>query len=135
MSLENARDSYVDLLMIKAEQQAQKQRLRDKLTKGAASSRSVKPIKTQTSFRVKNNVGCVENFKNETTAQSPSLEVAYYEPCEVEEDDEDSWPIWEMTNDDQKKYNFILGRDYPLPIVNLSETRKRALSAFKTISE
>ena len=42
---------------------------------------------------------------------------------------------WEMTNDDQKKYNFILGKDYPSPIVDLSETRKRALAAFKTISE
>ena len=106
MSLENARDSYVDLLVIKAEQQAQKQILRDaskSSTKGAASSSSGKPIKTQTSFRVKNDVGGAENYKNET-AQSPSLEVAiddlYYEPCEVEEDDEDSWPIWEMTNDD-----------------------------------
>ena len=102
MSLENARDSYVDLLVIKAEQQAQKQRLRDaskSSTQGAASSSSGKSIKTQTSFRVKNDVGGAENYKNET-AQSPSLEVTLYEPCEVEEDDEDSWPIWEMTNED-----------------------------------
>lgn len=42
---------------------------------------------------------------------------------------------WEMTSDDQKKYNFILGKDYPLPIVDLGETRKRALAAFKTLSE
>ena len=42
---------------------------------------------------------------------------------------------WEMTIDDQKKYNFILGKDYPSPIVDLSETRKRALAAFKTLSE
>ncbi len=42
---------------------------------------------------------------------------------------------WEMTNDDQKKYNFTLGKDYPLPIVDLGETRKRALAAFKTLSE
>ena len=73
MSLENARDSYVDLLVIKAEQQAQKQILRDaskSSTKGAASSSSGKPIKTQTSFRVKNDVGGAENYKNET-AQSP----------------------------------------------------------------
>ena len=40
-----------------------------------------------------------------------------------------------MTSDDQKKYNFILGKDYPLPIVDLGETRKRALAAFKTLSE
>ena len=42
---------------------------------------------------------------------------------------------WEMSVDDQKKYNFNLGKDYPLPIVDLSETRKRALAAFKNISE
>ena len=42
---------------------------------------------------------------------------------------------WEMTNDDQKKYNFILGKDYPSPIVDLGETRKRALKAFKSTSE
>ena len=41
---------------------------------------------------------------------------------------------WEMTNEQQKKYNFILGRDYPKPIVDLSDTRKRALAAFKKIS-
>ena len=42
---------------------------------------------------------------------------------------------WEMSVDDQKKYNFNLGKDYPLPIVDLSETRKKALAAFKSISE
>ena len=40
-----------------------------------------------------------------------------------------------MTIDEQEKYNFILGKDYPSPIVDLSETRKRALAAFKKISE
>ena len=42
---------------------------------------------------------------------------------------------WEMTSQEQEKYNFILGRDYPKPIVDLSETRKRALAAFKKLSE
>ena len=42
---------------------------------------------------------------------------------------------WEMSLDDQEKHNFILGKDYPLPIVDLSDTRKRALAAFKSISE
>ena len=42
---------------------------------------------------------------------------------------------WEMTVEEQEKYNFILGRDYPKPIVDLSYTRKRALEAFKKISE
>ena len=41
---------------------------------------------------------------------------------------------WEMTIDEQEKYNFKLGRDYPKPIVDLSDTRKRALAAFKKIS-
>jgi len=39
-----------------------------------------------------------------------------------------------MTIDEQEKYNFKLGRDYPKPIVDLSDTRKRALAAFKKIS-
>ena len=42
---------------------------------------------------------------------------------------------WEMSIDEQEKYNFLLGRDYPEPIVDLSDTRKRALAAFKSISE
>ena len=36
--------------------------------------------------------------------------------------------------EDQKKYNFKIGTSYPAPIVDLKETRSRALSAFKTIS-
>ena len=42
---------------------------------------------------------------------------------------------WEMTVEEQEKYNFILGRDYPKPIVDLSDTRKTALAAFKKINE
>ena len=42
---------------------------------------------------------------------------------------------WEMTFEEQARYNFILGRDYPKPIIDLSDTRKRALAAFKKISE
>ena len=42
---------------------------------------------------------------------------------------------WEMTVEEQERYNFILGRDYPKPIIDLNETRKRALAAFKKISE
>ena len=41
---------------------------------------------------------------------------------------------WDMSIDEQEKYNFKLGRDYPKPIVDLSDTRKRALAAFKKIS-
>ena len=42
---------------------------------------------------------------------------------------------WEMSIEEQKQYNFSLEKDYLLPIVDLSETRKRALAAFKSISE
>ena len=42
---------------------------------------------------------------------------------------------WEMTIEEQARYNFTLGRDYPKPIIDLNETRKRALAAFKKISE
>ena len=41
----------------------------------------------------------------------------------------------EMTVEEQARYNFILGRDYPKPIIDLNETRKRALAVFKKISE
>ena len=41
---------------------------------------------------------------------------------------------WEMSFEEQEKYNFVLGRDYPKPIVDLRDTRKRALAAFKSIS-
>ena len=40
-----------------------------------------------------------------------------------------------MSTEEQKQYNFSLEKDYLLPIVDLSETRKRALAAFKSISE
>ena len=40
-----------------------------------------------------------------------------------------------MSFEEQKKYNFFLEKDYLLPVVDLSETRKRALAAFKSISE
>ena len=42
---------------------------------------------------------------------------------------------WEMNEEDQEKYNFVIGKDYPKPIVDLSVTRKRALAAFKKLSE
>ena len=40
---------------------------------------------------------------------------------------------WELSKDDQNKYSCIIGKDYPKPIVDLSESRNRALDAFKTI--
>ncbi len=41
---------------------------------------------------------------------------------------------WEMSDENQKSSGCIIGKDYPSPIVDLKETRNRALSAFKTIS-
>lgn len=75
MSLENARDSYVDLLMIKAEHQEQLRR-DDKIFINSSN----KQLRTQTSFR--------------------QVSDLYYEPCDVEKDEEEKCPIWEMTNDD-----------------------------------
>ena len=34
---------------------------------------------------------------------------------------------------DQEKFRCIIGKDYPKPIVNLSESRDRALKAFSSI--
>ena len=35
--------------------------------------------------------------------------------------------------EDQKKFKCIIGKDYPKPIVNLSESRNKALKAFSSI--
>ena len=40
---------------------------------------------------------------------------------------------WELNLADQKKFQCIIGKDYPFPIVNLSESRDRALKAFSSI--
>ena len=41
---------------------------------------------------------------------------------------------WEMPEENQINSECKIGKDYPSPIVDLKETRNRALSAFKTIS-
>ncbi len=41
---------------------------------------------------------------------------------------------WEMSEESQISCGCRIGKDYPNPIVDLKETRNRALSAFKTIS-
>ncbi len=41
---------------------------------------------------------------------------------------------WEMSYEDQKNFGCTIGKDYPLPIVNLKETRDRALLAFKSLN-
>ncbi len=41
---------------------------------------------------------------------------------------------WEMSEESQISCTCVIGKDYPAPIVDLKETRNRALSAFKSIS-
>ncbi len=41
---------------------------------------------------------------------------------------------WQMSEENQISCNCKIGKDYPFPIVDLKETRNKALSAFKTIS-
>lgn len=42
---------------------------------------------------------------------------------------------WELDKENQKKYNCLIGKDYPKPIVNLSESRDNALLAFSKIKK
>ena len=39
-----------------------------------------------------------------------------------------------MSDENQESCNCRIGKDYPEPIVDLKDTRNRALSAFKSIS-
>ena len=41
---------------------------------------------------------------------------------------------WDIELENQKRFNCIIGKDYPFPIVDLNISRKRALSAFQSIS-
>ena len=41
---------------------------------------------------------------------------------------------WDMSTELQSDSHCIIGKDYPAPIVDLKETRNRALLAFKSIS-
>ena len=41
---------------------------------------------------------------------------------------------WEMSEENQNNSNCKIGKDYPAPIVDLKDTRNRALTAFKKIS-
>ena len=40
---------------------------------------------------------------------------------------------WEMNKEEQIKYKCLIGKDYPGPIINLSESRTIALSAFSKL--
>ena len=40
---------------------------------------------------------------------------------------------WELSPLDQEKFKCVIGKDYPKPVVNLSESRNKALKAFSSI--
>ena len=42
---------------------------------------------------------------------------------------------WEINDQDQKKYNCIIGKNYPKPIVNLAKSRDLALEAFAKLKD
>ena len=42
---------------------------------------------------------------------------------------------WEINEEDQKIFDCIIGVDYPKPIVELSESRNRALEAFFSLKD
>jgi len=77
MGLENARDSYNDLLQMQLQQQAAQGKQQRRQEEGKLMSGQ-----KQTSGSL----------------ALSSLEDLLYEPCDVEED-EDHWPVWEMAGD------------------------------------
>jgi len=104
MSLENARDSYVDLLMIKAKKEDESKK---KLTKTTSSSSRRERIvdnllngnteKRQTSFR--------PSIKGEPQSTNKVNNITY-EPVEIDEDSDDiNWLIWEMTTSNPWRNN------------------------------
>ena len=106
MGLENARDSFVDLLQIKAEKQVQDS------TGGGASGAAGSAGASRTSFRVKKGTRSHAAFASASSSAPPEdggfesisstqdNDALCYEPCEVEEGEEEHWPVWEMTGDD-----------------------------------
>ena len=126
MGFENARDSYGDLANIKNEQRDKKQRLEGKLVEGTSG----KSFKSQTSFRKQAGgggagsagdarsasavaaagIGGYGDFSSGTSefgGQAENLERGFssynslfYEPWDVDANDEDQLPIWEMTGND-----------------------------------
>ncbi|KAL7534692.1 hypothetical protein ACHAXR_009379 [Thalassiosira sp. AJA248-18] len=118
MGLENARDSFVDLLQIKAEKQELQRLLKEQA--GGQQNNNVRPgggssrqLKQQTSFRAKKGASSHAALSHASTGaggyssnEAPDdedflvYEELCYEPCEVEETDEEHWPVWELTGDD-----------------------------------
>ena len=42
---------------------------------------------------------------------------------------------WDMTISEQRMYNAVIGKDYPAPIIDVKETRERALAAYSSIKQ
>ena len=109
MSLENARDSYVDLLMIKAKKEDESKK---KLTKTTTSSSSRRERivdnllngnteKRQTSFRPSS-----QPKRSEPQSINNNKVNITYEPVEVDEENDDiNWLIWEMTTSNPWRNN------------------------------
>ncbi|KAL3806405.1 hypothetical protein ACHAXA_006327 [Cyclostephanos tholiformis] len=122
MGFEYARDSYVDLINVKNERHDQKQRQETKIFKETSG----KSLKKQTSFRTNKGGGearLVGDAKSASASAAagvggyggcassksafsgkvvyPSQDGHFFDPCEV--DDEEEFPIWEMTGNDPWK--------------------------------
>ncbi|KAL9182386.1 hypothetical protein ACHAXT_013038 [Thalassiosira profunda] len=110
MGLENARDSYVDLLEIKRSQQERRENRQ--VPQPRERRFDVQPLAKRTSFRVRRDVGAGGAGEGAGGVPGPaedgggpgaseggfafSYDEPCYEPCEVEDEDEESWPVWEM---------------------------------------
>jgi len=107
MSLENARDSYVDLLMIKAKKEDESKKKLTKTTTSSSSSRRERIVdnllngnteKRQTSFR--------PSIKGEPQSNINKVNNITYEPVEIDDEQDDiNWLIWEMTTNNPWRNN------------------------------
>lgn len=94
----NSSDSFVDLLQVKQEKQERQQRQQEgKLTKGESNE----GLKTQSSFWAKKGDASLAEASSATSDGFAAYEdLCAYEPCGVEEEDQEHWPMWEMTRED-----------------------------------
>lgn len=95
MLLNNARDSYVDLINIK--NNALQPRPEGKLGRGNTPTRS--NTNSKTSFRMK------DTARNDNLPAIDGYDDLLYEPCEVDAMDVKPFPIWEMTGNNPWRNN------------------------------
>ncbi|KAL7537580.1 hypothetical protein ACHAWF_005822 [Thalassiosira exigua] len=110
MGFENARDSFADL-QLKQEKQESRRRLvggggaEQRLNKNNNQLGEKRQLKRETRFRPRKDARKQEASKHEdrTGGGSPSEDdlLLYvdlgYEPCDVGGEEEENWPVWEMT--------------------------------------